>query len=446
MDLASQGTLFTFLHSQAGKSADLRRLAAIFAQVVAAVAFLHARGLAHRDLKPENVLLDRNLNAKICDFGWAVRLNPEAPRQTFCGTYEYIAPEIFEGQPYGLEVDCWALGVLLFEMLHGHSPFAAQNLAQVRLRVLRAPIEPRPDLPPSARQLIISLLQRNPPDRPSAAQILSHPFLSDVPKKSETPQADKVRKPALSSLNNITLKSITSRKPIVAPRQTLARQISIHQATGPRKTSAVTKKFLTPAEFREKLARFSKIQRPPPPTSRATPRPPVARRVATSLRSLASSSVVSASSSEMRLCPALWRGGLLNIYSQSQLDSSINSRSPATIFSSLLAKTKQQSKVLSARSTRQVGEKPSGFRPGLESFLQSNSSFTSLFSTRVKDSHPNTNESFDFKKKRLPSQLDVEVDGSLLLDEHDRPTPLARQRNFKSLLLARPNDLSPDNH
>jgi serine/threonine protein kinase len=93
-----------------------------FIQVTAAVQFLHSIGLAHRDIKPENILLDEDRNVKLCDFGWCVDVS-KGERMTFCGTYEYMAPEIVDEKYYDYSIDVWSLGVLLYEMIHGFSPF-----------------------------------------------------------------------------------------------------------------------------------------------------------------------------------------------------------------------------------------------------------------------------------------------------------------------------------
>lgn len=86
-------------------------------------------GVIHRDLKPENILLDDHYNVKICDFGWSA--GRERSRKTFCGTYEYMAPEIYNNRRYDYRVDIWSLGILLFELLHGYSPFKGKNMQLV---------------------------------------------------------------------------------------------------------------------------------------------------------------------------------------------------------------------------------------------------------------------------------------------------------------------------
>jgi len=82
---------------------------------------LHKNSIIHRDLKPENLLLDKKGNIKLCDFGWSSR--EQDVRNTFCGTLDYMAPEMLEKGKYDYHVDIWSLGVLLFELVHGVAPF-----------------------------------------------------------------------------------------------------------------------------------------------------------------------------------------------------------------------------------------------------------------------------------------------------------------------------------
>jgi serine/threonine protein kinase len=124
MDYVSKGTLYHKIKLNNG----LDEITAFkyFIQVVTAVNFLHENNLIHRDLKPENILVDDYDNIKLCDFGWCVELKI-GNRVTFCGTFEYMAPEQIKELPYNHAVDVWSLGVLLYELTHGYSPFKADD-------------------------------------------------------------------------------------------------------------------------------------------------------------------------------------------------------------------------------------------------------------------------------------------------------------------------------
>jgi serine/threonine protein kinase len=74
-------------------------------------------------LKPENILLNSENVVKLSDFGWSAVFNEEEYRETVCGTFEYMAPEIFEKKRQTKKTDIWALGILLYELMHGYAPY-----------------------------------------------------------------------------------------------------------------------------------------------------------------------------------------------------------------------------------------------------------------------------------------------------------------------------------
>lgn len=98
-------------------------------EVALAVEYLHNKEppIIHRDIKPENILLDEQWRAKLCDFGWSNFFNEDLSRKTYCGTLDYLAPEMIKKAGHNTNIDIWNLGVLLYELLTGKAPFQATN-------------------------------------------------------------------------------------------------------------------------------------------------------------------------------------------------------------------------------------------------------------------------------------------------------------------------------
>jgi serine/threonine protein kinase len=122
LEYANSGTLFSLIKRK--KGFEEKEAFKYFIQAASAVQFIHDCDLVHRDIKPENLILDDKGNLKLCDFGWCIEMSTGS-RQTFCGTYEYMAPEIIKEKPYNQCIDVWSLGILLYELIHGYSPFRA---------------------------------------------------------------------------------------------------------------------------------------------------------------------------------------------------------------------------------------------------------------------------------------------------------------------------------
>ncbi len=142
-------------------------------QLCAGLAAAHARGVLHRDLKPANVMVDGRGQARITDFGLAVEANPGASPADYAGTIAYMAPERFTGTPATVQSDLYALGLVLYEVYTGTSPFRANSLLEWRVAhtdsVPAAPSAIVPDLEPAVERAIMRCLEKDPALRPRAA-------------------------------------------------------------------------------------------------------------------------------------------------------------------------------------------------------------------------------------------------------------------------------------
>ncbi|HKS79754.1 MAG TPA: protein kinase [Gaiellaceae bacterium] len=157
----------------------VRRAIELALQVADGLAFAHQEGLVHRDVKPQNVLLSREGEVKVTDFGIARSLEVEhgvTQTGTVLGTGEYLAPEQASGKPISPATDVYSLGVVLWEMLAGEVPFSGENFVAVALRHVNEPVpslrEVRPDVSPRLAAAVERALAKDPAHRfPSMAAL-----------------------------------------------------------------------------------------------------------------------------------------------------------------------------------------------------------------------------------------------------------------------------------
>lgn len=150
------------------------------------IRYCHNRSITHRDIKLENLLLDDDKNMKIIDFGFSTCIPNEKRVKIFCGTPSYMAPEIVNKTEYcGPPADVWALGVLLFTMLCGCFPYRGSTDAELYAKISNAeykiPNDVYTSLSTDAIELLASLFSINADKRPTSKEVLSHPWLIDVP-------------------------------------------------------------------------------------------------------------------------------------------------------------------------------------------------------------------------------------------------------------------------
>ena len=181
----SGGELFWHLQKE-GRFKESRAKFYI-AELVLALQHLHEYDIVYRDLKPENILLDANGHIALCDFGLSkANLSKDDTTNTFCGTTEYLAPEVLlDEQGYTTMVDFWSLGVLVFEMCCGWSPFYADDTQQMYKNIAFGKVRfPKDALSLDGRNFVKGLLNRNPKHRlgakRDAEELKEHVFFADT--------------------------------------------------------------------------------------------------------------------------------------------------------------------------------------------------------------------------------------------------------------------------
>mmetsp|Transcript_15868 Transcript_15868/g.22599 ORF Transcript_15868/g.22599 Transcript_15868/m.22599 type:complete len:820 (+) Transcript_15868:169-2628(+) len=154
-------------------------------QLLEAVQYMHSKNVIHRDLKLGNLFLDKNLNIKVGDLGLATKLSSsDEKRKTICGTPNYIAPEVINGDKekrgHSFEVDIWSMGVICYTLLVGKPPYESKDVKSTYKRILANEYSFPSHVPISdhARDLIYHMLQTRPNKRPSLHDIAKHPFFT----------------------------------------------------------------------------------------------------------------------------------------------------------------------------------------------------------------------------------------------------------------------------
>eukprot|EP01041_Mallomonas_annulata_P008608 gene8608-17761_t len=189
LDYMGGGELFFWLKKDRKFSETRARL--YTAEITVALEAIHSHDIIYRDLKPENILLDLDGHLRITDFGLSkdgiTGSGAEGGTKTFCGTPEYLAPEILENKGHGKAVDWWALGTLLYEMLNGLPPFYDTNVQKMYQKILTSPLRfPRPDptrpISSAVKDFLRRILERSISARlgstTGAAELKSSEFLS----------------------------------------------------------------------------------------------------------------------------------------------------------------------------------------------------------------------------------------------------------------------------
>ncbi|XP_076141151.1 ribosomal protein S6 kinase alpha-2 isoform X2 [Alosa pseudoharengus] len=182
LDFLRGGDLFTRLSKEVMFTEEDVKF--YLAELALALDHLHSLGIIYRDLKPENILLDEEGHIKITDFGLSKEaIENDKRAYSFCGTIEYMAPEVVNRRGHTQSADWWSFGVLMFEMLTGSLPFQGKDRKETMALILKAKLGMPQFLSPEVQSLIRALFKRNPTNRlgpDGVEEIKRHPFFATI--------------------------------------------------------------------------------------------------------------------------------------------------------------------------------------------------------------------------------------------------------------------------
>ncbi|KAF0931278.1 hypothetical protein E2562_002625 [Oryza meyeriana var. granulata] len=176
LEFVSEGSLVSVYEKQ---QLDESTISSYTRQIINGLTYLHHHNVMHRDIKCANILVNQNGTVKVGDFGLAKEIKVWKQKRSCTGSVYWMAPEVVRGNPYGYSADIWSLGCTVLEMLTQRIPYPDDNWVSVFYQIGRGQLPPVPaSLSPVARDFIHNCLQVNPDDRPSADELLNHPFVA----------------------------------------------------------------------------------------------------------------------------------------------------------------------------------------------------------------------------------------------------------------------------
>ena len=184
MELATNGNLYNLIqNNKKDKNKKINLIKKLIIQTIEIIKHLHSLNIIYRDIKPENLLLDKDNNIKLCDYGWATYITPGKFLTVYCGTPEYVSPEMLKKYAYNEKVDIWGIGVLIFELVFGYAPFASSfnedRYNNIKAGKINWPKELSEDYT-ILKDLIEKILKVNPNERISLEQIENHQWLKET--------------------------------------------------------------------------------------------------------------------------------------------------------------------------------------------------------------------------------------------------------------------------
>lgn len=223
LDFLRGGDLFTRLSKEVMFTEEDVKF--YLAELALALDHLHDLGIIYRDLKPENILLDSDGHISLTDFGLSKEAVDDTKAYSFCGTVEYMAPEVVNRRGHTTAADWWSFGVLMYEMLTGSLPFQGSNRKETMTQILKAKLGMPQFLSPEAQSLLRALFKRNPANRLGAGatgieDVKKHSFFATIRwAKLTKKEVQPPFKPAVSRAEDAFYfdKEFTSRTPKDSP-------------------------------------------------------------------------------------------------------------------------------------------------------------------------------------------------------------------------------------
>ena len=200
MDYYEYGDLSQFLNKKPLKEKFSRKY---MKQLSNGLSYLLENNILHRDLKPQNILLTKNYDIKLTDFGFATHYTKDTIINTLCGSPMYMAPEIITRNGYDYKSDLWSVGIILYEMIHGYTPFDVQNFIDLIKEIKKKDIKIKVNVSNECKDLIYKLCKTNPTERISWEQYFCHKwFENDEILTNENKLFDIDFNSSMSNINN----------------------------------------------------------------------------------------------------------------------------------------------------------------------------------------------------------------------------------------------------
>ncbi|XP_051873954.1 serine/threonine-protein kinase 17B-like [Pristis pectinata] len=245
LEYAAGGEIFNLCVADRDEAPTEKEVIRLLQQTLEGVAFLHRNNIVHLDLKPQNILLTSSSplgDIKIVDFGLSRRVGSVGELREITGTPEYIAPEILNYEPISTETDMWSIGVLVYMMLTGESPFQGEDKQETFLNISQVNVDYSDEIfegiSKTAVEFIQQLLVKKPEDRSNAEACLFHPWLrTEELMNNPVPEIT----PCVSQMGMQCIKSSEEKNPIRSPTFGAGRHLNKENIS--EESSIVPKRF-----------------------------------------------------------------------------------------------------------------------------------------------------------------------------------------------------------